>query len=78
MFRKADNHKYTASVDRYGKVTIMCDVGDETILDCHFNRANEAAGIAELIAMGYEEFDPNARLKAMGMVFRNGIYQMPA
>lgn len=77
MFRKIDNHKLTATVTANGYVRIMCDVGDEDILDCHFNRASEAAGIAELIGMGFEEFDPNAGLKAMGMVFINGTYQMP-
>lgn len=77
MFRKIDNHKYTASVNAKGYVRIMCDVGDEDILSCHFERETEAAGIAALIEMGYEEYDPNARLKAMGMVFIDGCYRMP-
>lgn len=77
MFRKITDHKLTASVNQYGYVRIMADVGDEDILSEHFNRANEADGIAALIEMGFEEYDPNAALKAAGMVFINGCYQMP-
>lgn len=82
MFRQINNHKRTATVGfnrRIGKmmVTVMCDDGWEDILDHHFDVANEQEGRARLIAMGFEEFDPNAHLKAMGMVFINGCYRMP-
>ena len=78
MFRQIVNHKRTAQVGRDNRVRVMCDDGWEDILDHHFDVANEAEGTARLIDMGFEEYDPNARLKAQGMVFINGCYRMPA
>lgn len=76
MFRKIDNHKRTASVN--GKMIVgMFDDGCEDILDFRRTVENEEAGRKLLIEMGYEEYDPNAHLKAMGMVFIDGCYRMP-
>jgi hypothetical protein len=83
MFRQITNHKRTATVAFVRRmnaimVTVMCDDGFEEILDHQYEVATEAEGIANLIAAGYEEYDPNAELKAKGMVFINGCYRMPA
>lgn len=82
MFRQINNTKRTAFVGqdrntKAWKVTVMCDDGWDNILDYHMEVANEAAGIAHLITSGFEEYDPNAHLKAQGMVFINGCYRMP-
>jgi hypothetical protein len=80
MFRKIDNHKRTASVGFVNggwRITAMCDDGWDDIIDFWSPVANEAEGVETLKSMGYEEYDPNAHLKAMGMVFINGCYRMP-
>lgn len=78
MFRKISNHKSTASIGRDLRVRVMSDDGFEDILDFHFDVSSEAEGVARLTEMGFEEYDPNASLKASGMVFINGTYRMPA
>ena len=78
MFRKIDNHKKTASIGRDLRVRVMTDDGFEDILDFHFDVASEAEGVSRLLEMGFEEYDPNAHLKAQGMVFINGTYRVPA
>lgn len=78
MYRKITDHKWTASIGRDLRVRVMGDDGWEEILDHHFDVASEQEGHDRLIAMGFEEYDPNADLKAKGMVFLNGCYRMPA
>lgn len=77
MFRMISNHKKTASVGRDLRVRVMTDDGFEDILDYHFDVSSEAEGVRRLLDMGFEEYDPNASLKAQGMVFINGTYRMP-
>lgn len=77
MFRKITDHKTTASVGRDMRVRVMYDDGWEDILSFHFDVKSEEEGVARLIEMGFEEYDPNAHLKAQGMVFINGCYRMP-
>lgn len=77
MFRQIDNHKRTAAIGTDNRVRVFIDDGWEDILDHHFDVVDEAEGRERLTAMGFEEFDPNAHLKAQGMVFINGTYRMP-
>ena len=78
MFRKIENHKITAAIANNGKrVTVMCDDGWEDIIDHIRDIENEQEGRDYLAACGFEEYDPNAHLKAQGMVFINGCYRMP-
>ena len=76
MFRKTTDHKQTASIHN-GIVTKMYDDGFDNMLDCRVTFGSDSQARACLEAEGFEEFDPNASLKAMGMVFINGIYRMP-
>lgn len=75
MFRKINDQKYTASIGRDFRVRVMYDDGFEDILSHHFDVGSETEGSARLIEMGFEEYDPNAELKAKGMVFINGCYR---
>ncbi len=82
MYRKIEDHKSTAAVgqDRNTKkwmVTAMYDDGWENILDYRMEVASEAEGIAHLIASGFEEYDPNAKLKAGGFVWNGYYYEKP-
>lgn len=74
MYRQITNHKRTASYSK-GTVTVMCDDGWETMIDCRFT-ATQAEAEA-FFAAGWEAYDPNADLKAKGYVFINGTYQIP-
>ncbi len=76
MFRQIDNHKRTASV-KNGIVTIMGDDGWETLLDCRMTFKSDAEAL-EWLSIGWEEFDPNAGLKAMGLVWNGYCYARPA
>ena len=75
MFRRIDNHKRTAAVTG-NTVTIMFDDGWETLLDCRQTFASQAEAKAWL-ADGWEEFDPNAELKAKGFVWNGHCYAKP-
>lgn len=78
MFRKIDNSKYTAHISTKGDlVTISYDDGWENLISSRITVANEAAGRALLLARGYEEFDPNADLKAAGFVWDGCSYVKP-
>ncbi len=79
MYRMTANHKRTASINpKTNQVVAMSDDGWEDILDYRMDFASQAEAAAYLVGAGYEEYDPNAALKAMGMVFINGCYRMPA
>lgn len=75
MYRQIDNHKRTATIAK-GTITIMCDDGWETILDCRIPLGSDAEAKAWL-AVGWEEFDPNADLKAAGFVWNGYCYAKP-
>lgn len=80
MFKNTKNEKSTAAVGFVRgewMVTVMCDVGDEDILDYRKPVSSEAEGIAYLLGAGYEEYDPNASLKAAGLVWNGSIYARP-
>lgn len=77
MFRKTSNHKSTASISRDNTVTVMCDDGWDTIVDYRADFASYAEAAAHLTSRGYEEYDPNADLKAKGFVWNGYIYAMP-
>lgn len=79
MFKSTKNEKSTAAVgfvQGQWMVTVMCDDGFEDIIDYRKSVATEAEGIAYLLDAGYEEYDPNASLKAAGLVWNpvRGIY----
>lgn len=76
MFRKIDDHHYTASISK-GVVTKMFDDGWENLLDCRIAFASDAEAAAHLVKDGYEEFDPNAHLKAIGLVWNGYCYARP-
>jgi hypothetical protein len=79
MFRKIDNHKQTASFNaKKLEIVVMYDDGFEDILDYRTACANEDEARAYFDRNGFEEYDPNAELKAQGFVFKNGIYQKAA
>ena len=75
MYRQISNTKRTASYHK-GFVTICCDDGWETILDCRFSATQTEADT--FFTNGWEAYDPNAELKAKGFIFINGTYQKPA
>lgn len=76
MYRKITNHKYTATVTR-GVLTKMFDDGWEDLLDSRQTFSSDAEAIAWL-GSEWEEFDPNADLKAKGFVWDGCCYAMPA
>lgn len=79
MFRQADNHRRTASIRKDNSVIVMCDDGWEEIVDYHTSPfAGEAEARAYLVGCGFEEFDPNADLKAKGFVWNGFCYAKPA
>lgn len=78
MFRKIDNHKYTAAISTKGNlVTVIYDDGWENLVDTKIDIKNEAEGRKLLIDRGYEEYDPNAELKAQGYVWNGYMYAKP-
>lgn len=77
MFRKSDDHKRTASLSKTGLVTVMFDDGWEDLLDYRRQFESESMGRAYLLATGFEEYDPNAALKAAGFVWNGYNYVLP-
>lgn len=77
MFRKIDNHKQTASVNKNGLVVAMFDDGWEDLVDFKMECGSEEKGRAFLIGRGYEGYDPNAALKAAGLVWNGSCYAKP-
>ncbi len=73
MWRKTEDPKRTATVQG-GVLTMMYDDGWDNLLDCRrvFPSGTDAA--AWLAADGWEEFDPNADLKAKGFVWNGCSY----
>jgi hypothetical protein len=69
--------KLTASINSANEVVVMCDDGFENILSYRATFTTKAAAEAHLTEGGFTAYDPNAHLKAMGMVFINGCYRMP-
>ncbi len=76
MYRKIDDHKRTATTYE-GTVTVMFDDGWENLLDYRRTFANDGEAAAWLVADGWEEFDPNAELKAKGFVWNGSCYAKP-
>lgn len=77
MFRKADDHKRIASVSN-GIVTMMFDDGWEDLLDSQMTFKSDDEAVAFLTKDGiWEEFDPNASLKAAGLVWNGYCYAKP-
>lgn len=75
MFRKADNHKATAFISTKGnEITFMQDDGWENLLDSRMSVKSEGEARHVLEVRGYEEFDPNADLKAKGMKWNGYCY----
>ena len=74
MYRKIDDHKRTATIHN-GIVTMMYDDGWENLLDCKHSFPTNKEASAWLIAGGWEEFDPNADLKAKGFVWNGSYYE---
>jgi hypothetical protein len=62
MFRKINDHRYTAQISKDGTVvTVKYDEGWEDILAFRkIGLANAADARAFLIGEGYEQYDPNA------------------
>lgn len=77
MFRRIGDHKHTAAVSKCGLVTAVYDDGWENILSFRMQHATEAEGIAYLLESGWEEYDPNAELKAQGFVWNGANYVKP-
>lgn len=78
MYRKPADPKRTAAVAPNGTVTVSYDTGWETLVDCRLTFASAEAAKAHLIADGWEEYDPNAALKAQGFVWNGYCYAMPS
>lgn len=74
MLRKTDNHKFTASISNAGLVTVMYDEGWEDLVDYRQQFASEIEARAHLLATDWEEFDPNAALKAAGLKWNGYCY----
>lgn len=74
MYRK---DKYTASITNTAEVIVMYDDGWENILAEKRQFSSQADATAWLEGRGFQSYDPNASLKAAGMVFINGCYRMP-
>lgn len=79
MYRQIENTKRTADIATRGPnagrlITVSYDDGWEVLLDTKVTVANVEAAQAWLQANGYEEFDPNASLKAKGMVWTGYVY----
>jgi hypothetical protein len=56
---------------------MMCDDGWEDILDCRITFANDEAA-KTFLAHEWEEYDPNAELKAAGFVWNGYYYEKPS
>ena len=78
MYRKIDDHRYTASVNETGFVVEMYDEGWEKLVASNTQHNSKADALAWLAGRGYEEYDPNASLKAMGLVWNGYCYARPA
>jgi hypothetical protein len=76
MYRNATNHKQTASINpKTNEIIVMYDTGCDDILDYRLPCASKEDAELHLKACNFEEYDPNASLKAAGFVFSNGIYR---
>ena len=72
MLRKIDNHKFTAAINK-GLLVIMYDEGWEDLVDSRTQFASDDEALAYL-GQGWEEFDPNAELKAKGLKWNGYCY----
>jgi hypothetical protein len=75
MFRQIDNHKRTATIAK-GLLTVWGDDGWENLLDSRTQFASDAEA-KQWLGEGWEEYDPNADLKARGFVWNGYSYVMP-
>jgi hypothetical protein len=76
MWKKIGNAKRTATIHG-GVVTMMFDDGWENLLDCRRTFSNDIAAATWLQMDDWEEFDPNADLKAKGFVWNGHCYAKP-
>lgn len=77
MYRKTSNHSYTASLSKANRVVVMYDDGAEDILSYRADFDTEAEALAYLAEEGFEVYDPNAALKAAGLVWNGSCYAAP-
>jgi hypothetical protein len=74
MFRQIASPRYTATISKTGLVTKLYDDGWEDIVDCKQQFSSEVEARNYLSAQGYEEYDANASLKAMGLKWNGYCY----